>query len=113
LVQHLFSIEASSSIHDPNTMLHMNTQTSSRPLLSQNILKLLSNKNGLQSDFTIINKSQFDGETLENFFAVLEELKESGQVVFKDDYKYVPYEKFGDFTSKQYAKLDIYLKLAN
>lgn len=89
----------------------MHAQTSSPSVLAQSILKLLSNKAGSKDDFTVINKSQFDGVTLDSFFSVLQELKESGLIVFKEDYKYVPYKNFGDLTSKQYAKLDIYLKL--
>jgi hypothetical protein len=89
----------------------MNVKTIPLSALAQKIMKLLSNRLGLEDSFAIINKNQFDGETLDSFFAVLQELKESGLVVLKEDYKYIPYTNFGDMTTKQYAKLDIYLKL--
>jgi hypothetical protein len=89
----------------------MNVETTSLSVLAQKIMKLLSDRAGLQDEFAIINKNQFDGETLDSFFAVLQELKKSDLVVFKEDYKYIPYANFGDMTTKQYAKLNIYLKL--
>lgn len=89
----------------------MNAEIISLSVPAQKIMKLLSDRVGLGGDFAIINKSQFDGETLNVFFAALHELKESGLVVLKEDYKYIPYQNFGDMTTKQYAKLDIYVKL--
>lgn len=90
----------------------MNTETNTLSILAQNIIKLLSARPGREDEFVIINKNQFDGESLDVFFGAIQELKESGKVVLKEDYKYTPYENFGDMTTKQYAKLDIFLKLS-
>jgi|GEM_PF-5768956 len=90
----------------------MNIEPITLSVLAQKIIKLLPDRTGHEDDFAIINKNQFEGETTDNFFAALDELKESGMVVLKEDYKYIPYEHFGDMTTKQYGKLDIYLKLS-
>lgn len=88
----------------------MNTDVPALSSLAQKILKLLSQKEA-GDEYLAINKNQYDNETIEHFFSVLTELKLSGLVSFYQDYKYVPYENFGDLTSKQYGKMDILLRI--
>jgi hypothetical protein len=89
----------------------MNPDISSLSLPAQKIFKLLSEKATNTNEFQVINKNQFSGETLESFFSILAELRLSGLVSFQEEYAYTPYENFGDVTSKQYGKMDIFLKI--
>ncbi len=91
----------------------MDTDVSGLSALGQKIFKILSEKRTDKNEFQVINKNQFDGETLDSFFAVLKELRSSGLVSFYQDYTYTPYVHFGDMTTKQYSKMDIRLKISD
>ena len=89
----------------------MISDVSALSALAQKIMKSVAEKTTEKDEFKAINKAQFDGTTLEIFFEVLAELKASGLMSFYQDYEYKPYTQFGDMTTKQYNKLDIFLKI--
>lgn len=78
--------------------------------LANKIIQLVTEKNN-GSEFQAINKNMLPGVSLEDFFAVLKELKSSGRTSFYKEYEYKPYTGFGDITPKQYNTMDILLKI--